>query len=85
MWLLDCAVCMYTEQPKDSSMYELLSLQENAHNSRNWYKIIVHTLAVILFGPGGLFMSKMPMFQRAGMTERGLSLPPAFQYLILMI
>ena len=26
----------------------------------------------------------MPMFQRTGMWEGGLSLPPAFQYLILM-
>ena len=29
--------------------------------------------------------SKMPMFQRAGMKEGGLPLPPALQYLILMI
>ena len=43
------------------------------------------TLAVILFGPGGLFMSKMPMVQRAEMREGGLPLPSAFQYLILMI
>ena len=28
--------------------------------------------------------SKMPMFQRTGMREGGLPLPPAFQYLILM-
>ena len=45
-------------------------------------KNIVNTLAVILFGPGGFFMSKM---QRAGMREGGLPLPPAFQYLILMM
>ena len=43
------------------------------------------TLAVILFGPGYLFISKMPMCQRAEMREEGLPLPPAFQYLILMI
>ena len=43
------------------------------------------TLAVILFGLGGLFMSKMPMFQRAAMRDGGLPLPPAFQYLILMM
>ena len=29
--------------------------------------------------------SKMPMFQRAGMREEGLSVPLAFQYLILVI
>ena len=29
--------------------------------------------------------SKMPMFQRAGMQEGGLPLPPAFQYLILVV
>ena len=44
-----------------------------------------HTFAVILFGPVGLFMNKMPVFQRAGMRKGGLPLPPAFQYLILMI
>ena len=27
----------------------------------------------------------MPMFQRTGMREEGLTLPPAFQYLIHMI
>ena len=43
------------------------------------------TLAVILFGPSGLFMSKMPKFQRAGMREGGLPLPAAFQYLILVM
>ena len=48
-------------------------------------KVIEYPLAVILFGPGCLFMSKMSMFQRAGMREGGLPLPPAFQYLILMI
>jgi hypothetical protein len=36
------------------------------------------TLAVILFGLGDLFMSEMPMFQRTGMREGGLPLPPAF-------
>ena len=53
-----------------------------------WTTPYVHiriTLAVISFGPGGLFISKMPMFQRAGMREGKLPLPPAFQYLILMI
>ena len=48
-------------------------------------KLFRNKLAIILFGPGGLFMSKMPMFQRAGMREGGLPLPLAFQYLILMI
>ena len=47
-----------------------------------------NTLAVILFGPGGLFMNKMPLFQRVGMREGGLPLreplPPAFIYFILM-
>ena len=38
-----------------------------------------NTLAVILFGPFGPVMSKMLMFQRAGMKEGGLPLPPAFQ------
>ena len=42
-------------------------------------------LAIILFGPGGLFMGKMPMFQRAEMREGGLPHLPAFQYLILMM
>ena len=44
-----------------------------------------YKLAVILFGLGGLFMSKNPTFQRAGMSEGGLPLPPAFHYLILML
>ena len=29
-------------------------------------KLFRNKLAIILFGPGGLFMSKMPMFQRVG-------------------
>ena len=45
--------------------------------------MILHTLTVILFGPGGLFMSKMPI--RARMREGGLPLPPAFQYLIIIM
>ena len=31
-----------------------------------------------------IWWSKMPMFQRAGIREGGLPLPPAFQHLILM-
>ena len=49
------------------------------------YIIIVHTLGTEMFAHGGLFMSKMPMFQRVGMKEGGRPLPLAFQYLILMI
>ena len=30
-------------------------------------------------------MNKVPMFQKAGMREGGLSLPPAFQYLFIMM
>jgi hypothetical protein len=37
-----------------------------------------YALAVILFGPGGLLMSKMSMFQKAGMREGRLPLPPPF-------
>ena len=44
-----------------------------------------YTLPPRMCGVGGLFMKKMPMFQRAGMREGGLPLPPAFQYLIPII
>ena len=38
-----------------------------------------------MFSVGSLFMTKMPMLQRAEMREGGLPLPLAFQYLILMV
>ena len=40
-----------------------------------------NTLFVKMFGMGGLFMN----FKSAGLKEGGLPLPPAFQYLLLMI
>ena len=42
------------------------------------------TLAFIMFGQEVLFMKSMSMFQREGMREGVLTLPQAFQYLILI-
>ena len=46
---------------------------------------LTYTLCFISLRSLACLWSKMPMFQRAGMKEGGLSFPPAFQYLILMI
>ena len=45
---------------------------------------VICTVVCIIVRRFAFLWSKMPMFQRAGMREGGLPLPPAFQYLNLM-
>ena len=55
--------------------------------SKIWFNVpkkVIYTRAQNVCPGRPVLWSKMPMFQRTGMREGGLPLPPAFEYLILM-
>jgi hypothetical protein len=85
-FLIDGQISSFCPDKHEAKLLTLIMLHKLTQTLRKTlFRLAKGTLAVILFGPGGHFMSKMPMFQRAEMWEGGLPLPPAFQYFIVVM